>query len=76
MGGWLVPTYQPQVYQRTLRTPVPPVATPVIDHLRVTSRRIEIDCTWHLGAGGMLPSQHCSTGSRATSGRHWPQTAT
>ncbi|GEM_PF-1922246 len=51
MGGWLVPTYQPQVYQRTLRTPVPPVATPVIDHLRVTSRRIEIDCTWHLGAG-------------------------
>ena len=24
MGGWLVPTYQPSVYLRTLRTAVPP----------------------------------------------------
>jgi hypothetical protein len=24
MGGWLVPAYQPAVYARTLRTPVPP----------------------------------------------------
>jgi hypothetical protein len=51
MGGWLVPTYQPDVYARTLRTPVPPLATPVIDRLRVTARHIEIDCTWQVGAG-------------------------
>jgi len=51
MGGWLVPTYQPGVYERTLRTPVPPVATPAIDHLRITPKRIEIDYTWHVGAG-------------------------
>lgn len=51
MGGWLVPTYQPDVYKRTLRAPVPPLAIPVIDHLRLTARYIEIDCTWHVGAG-------------------------
>jgi hypothetical protein len=51
MGGWLVPTYQPGVYARTLRTPVPPVATPVIDYLRVTARHIEISYTWQAGAG-------------------------
>lgn len=51
MGGWLVPTYQPHIYERTLRTPVPPVATPIIDHLRVTDHYIETNCTWHVGAG-------------------------
>jgi len=51
MGGWLVPAYQPEVYERTLRTPVPPAAVPVIDQLRVTSRRIEVDDTWRVGAG-------------------------
>ncbi|HLX47486.1 MAG TPA: hypothetical protein VKS82_04050 [Streptosporangiaceae bacterium] len=51
MGGWLVPTYQPGVYARTLRTPVPPVAAPVISHLRVTPWRIEIDYTWKVGVG-------------------------
>jgi hypothetical protein len=51
MGGWLVPAYQPQVWRRTLRTPVPPVATPAIDHLRITTRRVEIDYTWHVGTG-------------------------
>jgi hypothetical protein len=51
MGGWLVPAYQPAVYARTLRTPVPPAAAPVIDHLRVTDRYIEIDYTWRAGAG-------------------------
>jgi hypothetical protein len=51
MGGWLVPAYQPDVYRRTLHTPVPPVATPAIDSLRVTGRRIEIDYTWRVGAG-------------------------
>lgn len=51
MGGWLVPTYQPGVYARTLRTPVPPIATPIIDHLHVTRRAVEITCTWQTGAG-------------------------
>jgi hypothetical protein len=51
MGGWLVPTYQPAVYGRTLRTPVPPVATPTIEYLRITDGRVEIDYTWNVGAG-------------------------
>jgi len=51
MGGWLVPAYQPGVYARTLRTPVPPIATPVIEHLRVTTRSVEIASTWQIGAG-------------------------
>lgn len=54
LGGWLVPAYQPGVYQRTLRQPVPPVAIPVIDQLRVTPRLVEIDYTWHTGAGRHL----------------------
>ena len=37
MGGWLVPAYQPEVYARTLRAPVPPVATPFVDCLRAVS---------------------------------------
>jgi hypothetical protein len=51
MGGWLVPTYQPTVYRRTLRMPVPPVATPTIEHLRITARRVELEYTWNVGAG-------------------------
>lgn len=51
LGGWLVPTYQPAVYRRTLRMPVPPVATPTIEHLRITARRVELDYTWNVGAG-------------------------
>jgi hypothetical protein len=51
MGGWLVPAYQAGVYERTLRAPVPPVATPVINCLCVTTRYIEIDYTWQAGAG-------------------------
>ncbi|HUY47270.1 MAG TPA: NUDIX domain-containing protein, partial [Streptosporangiaceae bacterium] len=51
MGGWLVPAYQAEVYARTLCMPVPPAAVPVIDHLRVTTRHVEIDYTWRVGAG-------------------------
>ena len=58
MGGWLVPAYQADVYERTLRTPVPPVAVPAIDHLRVTSRHVEIDYTWHVG-----PGRHAALGT-------------
>lgn len=51
MGGWLVPTYQPGVYARTLRAPVPPVATPVIGHLRIAARSVELGYAWQVGAG-------------------------
>lgn len=51
MGGWLVPAYQPGVYQRTLRNPMPPTATPVIDCLSVTARSVEVDITWQVGRG-------------------------
>jgi len=51
MGGWLVPAYRAEVYARTLRTPVPPAAVPVIDQPRVTTRYVEIDYAWRVGAG-------------------------
>jgi hypothetical protein len=51
MGGWLVPAYQPSTYERTLCMPVPPVTMPAIDRLRVTTRYVEIDYTWRVGAG-------------------------
>jgi hypothetical protein len=51
MGGWLVPAYQPEVYARTLRTPIPPAAVPVIDQLRVTARYVEVNYTWRMGTG-------------------------
>jgi hypothetical protein len=51
MGGWLVPAYEPDVYGRTLRTPIPPATAPAVDHLRATVRYIEIDYTWRLGVG-------------------------
>jgi hypothetical protein len=51
MGGWLVPAYEPSVYARTLRSPVPPIATPVINHLHVTTRSVEVTSIWRSGAG-------------------------
>jgi hypothetical protein len=51
MGGWLVPGYQPGVYQRTLHNPVPPAASPLIGQIAVAARRVEISYTWHAGAG-------------------------
>jgi hypothetical protein len=51
MGGWLVPTYQPATYARTLREPRPPLAHPIVEHLRVDRHRIELDHVWALGAG-------------------------
>jgi hypothetical protein len=51
MGGWLVPGYQPDVYQRTLRNPVPPAASPFVGQISVTPRRVQINYTWHAGPG-------------------------
>ena len=66
MGGWLVPAYQADVYERTLRAPVPPVAVPAIDHLRLTARHVEIDYTWHVGPGRHAALARCFAG--------WPVT--
>ncbi|QSB14178.1 hypothetical protein JQS43_22060 [Natronosporangium hydrolyticum] len=53
MGGWLVPKYQPDVYQRTLRHRLPPVTTPVASHLEVSQRhrRIDVGAQWRVGPG-------------------------
>ncbi|MGA5819476.1 hypothetical protein ACPC54_16670 [Kitasatospora sp. NPDC094028] len=53
MGGWLVPTYQPDVYARTLPLHLPPVATPRLEHVDHDERhrRLEIRYTWTVGAG-------------------------
>lgn len=53
MGGWLVPVFQPDVYARTLRLALPPVATPRIEQCDVstTARRLEITYSWNVGTG-------------------------
>jgi hypothetical protein len=51
MGGWLVPTYRPTTYTRTLTAPVPPLAEPRIDHLHIAGRHIEINYSWTVGTG-------------------------
>ncbi|MER5641590.1 hypothetical protein ABT095_32190 [Kitasatospora sp. NPDC002227] len=53
LGGWLVPTYQPAVYARTLPLHLPPVTTPHLQHVDHDERhrRLEVRYTWPLGAG-------------------------
>ncbi|MDH6577565.1 hypothetical protein [Kitasatospora sp. MAP5-34] len=53
MGGWLVPSYQPDVYARTLPLHLPPVTTPHLEHVDHDERhrRLEIRYTWPVGAG-------------------------
>lgn len=53
MGGWLVPTYQPDVYARTLPLHLPPVATPHLQPVEHDERhrRLEIRYTWPVGPG-------------------------
>jgi hypothetical protein len=53
LGGWLVPRHQPDVYARTTRLALPPVATPTITaiHAAHDARRITVDWAWHTGAG-------------------------
>lgn len=51
MGGWLVPRYQPEVYARTLRRPLPPVITPQLAGLAILgeSNTIRLTIDWQLG---------------------------
>lgn len=51
MGGWLVPTYQPAVYQRTLRHHLTPVTVPHTRHWSVNGQRIQVSVNWSVGAG-------------------------
>jgi hypothetical protein len=51
MGGWLVPTYQPATYVRTLREPRPPLAHPIVQRLHMGRRRVEIEPAWVAGSG-------------------------
>lgn len=53
LGGWLVPRYQPAVYQRTLRYALPPLAVPAVDRLEVHDRHrhIDVDYRWEIGRG-------------------------
>jgi hypothetical protein len=53
MGGWLVPTYQPDVYARTLPLHLPPITTPRLEHVDHDERhrRLEVTYTWTVGAG-------------------------
>ncbi|MER7843513.1 hypothetical protein ABTZ03_06130 [Kitasatospora sp. NPDC096077] len=53
MGGWLVPTYQPDVYARTLPLHLPPVTTPHLEYVGhdARHRRLEVRYTWAVGAG-------------------------
>jgi hypothetical protein len=49
MGGWLVPRYQPDVYARTLRRPLAPIATPQLTRLSLDADTIRLDYAWRLG---------------------------
>ncbi|MFF3557788.1 hypothetical protein ACFYXL_30780 [Streptomyces tsukubensis] len=53
MGGWLVPTYQPDIYARTLPLHLPPIATPRLEHYGYDERhhRLEIRYSWLVGTG-------------------------
>ncbi|MFI1205589.1 hypothetical protein ACH4VR_40245 [Streptomyces sp. NPDC020883] len=53
LGGWLVPTYQPDVYTRTLPLHLPAAATPTVERaeLSVRHRRLDLHYTWPTGPG-------------------------
>ncbi|MFF1903280.1 hypothetical protein [Kitasatospora sp. NPDC058218] len=53
MGGWLVPTYQPDIYAHTLPLHLPPITTPHLEHVDHDERhrRLEVRYTWPVGAG-------------------------
>ncbi|MFI6688420.1 hypothetical protein [Streptomyces sp. NPDC050485] len=52
-GGWLVPRYQPDTYQRTLRLALAPHTAPRIEHLALDEdeQHIALRYTWNAGPG-------------------------
>ncbi|MEY9942172.1 hypothetical protein [Streptacidiphilus sp. MAP5-3] len=53
MGGWLVPTYQPDTYARTLALHLPPTAYPTLLQAQLSpqQRQLDLACTWTVGPG-------------------------
>ncbi|MFD8634694.1 hypothetical protein [Streptomyces sp. NPDC059533] len=53
LGGWLVPTYQPDTYHRTMRRALPPLTTPQVTHLdhHPRLRHLDIHYRWNSGPG-------------------------
>ncbi|MFK0297244.1 hypothetical protein ACIQU6_43185 [Streptomyces sp. NPDC090442] len=53
LGGWLVPTYQLDVYTRTLPLHLPPTAIPAVEHTQLSARhrRLDVHYTWPTGPG-------------------------
>lgn len=53
LGGWLVPSYQPDVYTRTLPLHLAPAVTPTLAHVELSTRRRHVDMhyTWPTGPG-------------------------
>ncbi|MDR3084429.1 MAG: 3-oxoacyl-ACP reductase FabG [Streptomyces sp.] len=53
LGGWLVPTCQHDIYNRTLPLHLPPVATPTAEHAELSTqhRRLDLHHTWPTGPG-------------------------
>ncbi|GAA1336891.1 hypothetical protein GCM10009647_079560 [Streptomyces sanglieri] len=53
LGGWLVPTYQSDIYTRTLPMHLPPTAIPAVEHAERSNRhhRLDLHCSWPAGPG-------------------------
>jgi hypothetical protein len=59
MGGWLVPRYQPDTYQRTLRLAFPPVTTPSVRSMEFDNHRhIHLRTEWSVGIGRATAIKH------------------
>ncbi|MEE1806715.1 hypothetical protein [Streptomyces sp. BE133] len=53
LGGWLVPTYQHDVYTRTMTLHLPPTVTPTIERAELSTRhrQLHLHYTWPTGPG-------------------------
>ncbi|MFF3782808.1 hypothetical protein [Streptomyces sp. NPDC001933] len=70
LGGWLVPRYQSDVYARTLRRALPPLARPRIEHLELhqNSRHIDVRYSWNTGPGRSAAITRALDGLRGETG--------
>ncbi|MFE4913517.1 hypothetical protein ACFVRD_19380 [Streptomyces sp. NPDC057908] len=70
LGGWLVPHYQPDVYARTLRLALPPLARPRIEHLELhrSGRHIDVRYSWNTSPGRAAAITRALDGLRRESG--------
>ncbi|MFJ2893983.1 hypothetical protein ACIO87_03735 [Streptomyces sp. NPDC087218] len=70
LGGWLVPRYQPDVYDRTLRLALPPLSRPRIEHLEPhpSSRHIDVRYSWNTSPGRTAALTRALNGLRIENG--------